>query len=187
MRKNLPKAAVMIPEYATRVFKGVIYDVYHWQQPMFDGTTATFEMLKRPDTLKVIVVDGDKLAVLEQQQPNYAFYDIPGGMHDKESEDELTAIKRELVEETGLVCKTWRLLSVKQPNKKIEQFVYIFLATDVIERRPQTLDAGEKITVHMLSLQETKKLLGSEKGRFLTEEIAGAASITDLLALPEYH
>ncbi len=36
-----------IPPNAKRVFKGIIFDVYQWQQKMFDGSKETFEMLKR--------------------------------------------------------------------------------------------------------------------------------------------
>lgn len=31
-----PKAKLQIPEDAKLVFKGIMYDVYQWQQKMFD-------------------------------------------------------------------------------------------------------------------------------------------------------
>lgn len=33
-----------IPSTAKRVFKGIIFDVYRWEQEMFDETTSTFEI-----------------------------------------------------------------------------------------------------------------------------------------------
>lgn len=52
------------------MFKGVIFDVYQWEQEMFDGTTQTFEKLKRPDTIMVIPVTEDgKIILTEQEQP----------------------------------------------------------------------------------------------------------------------
>jgi hypothetical protein len=38
---------------------GIVY-LYHWQQKMFDGREVTFEMLRRSDTVHVIV-DNDKI------------------------------------------------------------------------------------------------------------------------------
>ena len=35
-----------VPKQAKRVFKGVIFDVYQWEQEMFDGTKEIFEKLK---------------------------------------------------------------------------------------------------------------------------------------------
>ncbi|HEY4513381.1 MAG TPA: hypothetical protein VJH06_02610 [Candidatus Paceibacterota bacterium] len=59
-----------IPDDAKRVFKGVIFDVYQWEQEMYDGTKAIFEKLKRPDTVVVFPVLPDgKIILTEQEQP----------------------------------------------------------------------------------------------------------------------
>ena len=132
MRTVIPKNARLLPAEAKLVFKGVLYDTYQWPQKMFDGSIKTFEMLKRFDTVKVIAVKDGKIVVEYQRQPNTPyFYDVPGGWHDNENEDELQAIKRELVEETGLKFKSWKLIDVVQPFTKIDQFVYTFLASDL--------------------------------------------------------
>jgi 8-oxo-dGTP pyrophosphatase MutT (NUDIX family) len=188
MREHLPKNAVTIPKEAKRVFSGIIYDVYQWEQRLFDGSLTTFEMLKRPDTVKVLAIKDDRLVVLDQEQPNqHTFYDILGGMHDHEEETELEAIKRELLEETGLVFKTWKLISVKQPHRKIEQFVYMFLATDFITSKDQYLDAGEKIKIHLSPLAEAKSLLSSPEARFFPEALKNIHSTEDLRRLSSYN
>lgn len=188
MRKTLPKRAVLVPEDAERVFQGIIYDTYHWEQELYDGTKATFEMLKRPDTVKVIAIDNDNIIVLEQEQPNQGlFYDIPGGIHDHEEEDELAAVKRELLEETGMTFSNWKLVNVVQPHNKIEQFVYTFIATGLANQRKQQLDAGERIKMKHVSLDEAKILLTPPKGRFMPKEIEKALDIKGLLDLPEYN
>jgi hypothetical protein len=61
VRAVVPKNAKVIPKQAQRVFKGQIFDVYQWPQKLFDGSTQTFEMLKRPDTLTVLAIKNDKL------------------------------------------------------------------------------------------------------------------------------
>ncbi len=187
MRTKLPKRSILVPANATMVFKGVMYDIYHWQQQMFDGSMATYEMLKRPDTVKVIAVKDDKLVVLEQEQSHEPpHYDLPGGQHDNATEDELQAMQRELLEETGLSFNTWRLINIYQPNTKIEQFVYMYIATDFAREQPQKLDAGEKITVRYLPFDQAKQALTSEKARYNPREIEKVSSLQELLATPEY-
>lgn len=56
MRKYVPDGAKLLPKEAKKVFSGVISEVYQWPQELFDGTTATFEMIKRPDTVKIVAV-----------------------------------------------------------------------------------------------------------------------------------
>lgn len=42
------------------MFEGRIYDVYQWPQKLFDGSTETFEMLSRADTVKIIALVNEK-------------------------------------------------------------------------------------------------------------------------------
>ncbi len=188
MRTITPPDAKLLPLQAERVFKGMIFDVYHWQQPMFDGTTETFEMLKRPDTVKVIAIKDGKIVLLQEQQPHQpAFVDLPGGRHDRENETELMAAQRELVEETGMTFGTWRLLDVTQPHGKIDWLVYVFLATDFTTQANQSLDAGEKIDVTLIEFDALKALTNDPKTRYLPKDILDkVSSLEELLTLPEY-
>lgn len=187
-RTVLPPNARLVPENAKLVFKGMIYDVYHWQQEMFDGTFETFEMLKRPDTVRVIAIKDNQIVMLDQEQPGHGpFFDFPGGRHDFEGETELEAIKRETLEETGMTFKTWKLLDVIQPAGKIDYFIYTFLATDFESQGPQDLGSGEKITVTTISFDELKQLATNPKSRNLPRELLDKAGTLDgLLSLPEY-
>ena len=102
MRKYLPPTMKQIPVEAKCKFRGEIFDVYQWPQKMFDGTTKTFEMLKRDDTVTTVAVKNDKVVITYQTQPGQDwFYDLPGGRHDNPQEDELMAAQRGLKEETG--------------------------------------------------------------------------------------
>lgn len=60
MRKFIPEKVRLIPKEATKVFEGRIYDVYQWPQKLFDGSTETFEMLSRADTVKIIALVNEK-------------------------------------------------------------------------------------------------------------------------------
>ncbi|MEI7603954.1 MAG: hypothetical protein WCJ19_02970 [bacterium] len=56
MEYERPPISQPIPEDAVKVFSGVIFDVYQWQQLQFDGTYATFEKIKRNDVALVIPI-----------------------------------------------------------------------------------------------------------------------------------
>lgn len=189
MRSYLPPKLKPVPEQAERVFKGIIFDVYHWQQEMFDGSFETFERLKRPDTVEVMCVDGDQILVSKEQQPDCEeFLTVPGGRHDNETENELLAAKREIREELGYTFKNWKLIHAKQPISKIDHIVYTFLATDVEEVLEQQLDAGEKIEVVCYSFDEFKALKHDPMMSYYNRELMNPVnSLEELLDLPALH
>jgi ADP-ribose diphosphatase len=188
MKKLVPVSATLIPDSAKRVFKGVIYDVYQWQQELFDGTHGTFEMLKRPDTMSAICVIGDKIIVLEDEQPHRGSrMSFPGGRVD-EDEDVRDAIEREVHEETGYEFENWRLVKVWQPQTKIEWFIYLYVAWGGKQTAEPHLDAGEKITTELQSFDATSKKVFAKEGylgevKSIFEDVD---SLQGLLALPEF-
>jgi ADP-ribose pyrophosphatase len=187
VRTIIPNNAKLVPAEATCVFEGKIFSVWQWQQEMYDGSFETFEMLKRPDIVTVVAVKGDRIIIVDQEQPTMKpFMDLPGGRHDIQNETELEAAKRELLEETGMSFKTWKLIEVRQFLPKIENFLYLFLATDFESQVEQNLDAGEKITVREVSFDEFGKLIASPKFRTKPQLLNSIQSIDELLNLPEY-
>lgn len=191
MLKTLPDDAILIPDNAEVVFSGKIFDVYQWPQMLFEGSVATFEMLKRPDTVQVIVEDKGKLILIDDEQPGRASHvHFPGGRVDPEDSSWLEAAKRELKEETGIECKEWKLIAVVQPQPKIEWFVPWYLATDVTNRGVQsTDDGGEKIEVLERGFNEVRgSVLGGQEPtmQYATSIFLRCKSVEELLALPEY-
>ncbi len=152
-----------IPTDAKRVFKGVIFDVYQWQQQMFDGTNETFEMLKRPDTVEVIAIQNGQILMTHQSQPNKPdFFSLFGGRVE-EGEEPSAAAKRELLEESGLASDDWELLKIYRPLSKMEWSIYIYIARDCKKISEQKLDAGEKIVTVSYSFSEFFEKLISDK------------------------
>ena len=188
MREYVPDGIMTIPENAKKVFEGKIFDVYQWPQKLYDGTTETFEMLRRNDTVNAIGIKDGKIVITHQKQPRKDwFYDFPGGRHDNPDENELAAAKREMLEETGMSFRSWKLVRVCQPYLKMDWLVYTFIATDFIEQVQQNLDGGEQIEVVEVSFEELKQLARTEK-RFTDNEIIdNANSLDDLLNLPALH
>src|SRR3989338_5835820 len=109
-----------IPDQAKCVFQGKIFDIYQWEQKMFDGSYATFERAKRMGTVQIIATQGNKVLLSFESQPDKPnFYTLFGGRME-EGEEPLVAAKRELLEESGLEAKEWELFKVYDPISKID-------------------------------------------------------------------
>ncbi len=155
MKIERPISKQPIPGNATKVFSGVLFDVYQWEQELFDGTKTLFEKVRRPDTVVVFpVMDDGKILLTEQEQPGRgAFIGATGGRVD-EGEDILEAAKRELLEETGFEASEFILWDVQQPSTKIEWAVYTFIAKGLKRVADMDLDAGEKIRLKPVDFEE---------------------------------
>jgi len=152
-----------VPTNAKRVFKGIIFDVYQWQQKMFDNSVETFEMIKRPNTIEVIAVNNNKIMISHQSQPTKKdFYSLFGGRAEA-NEDTLTTAKRELLEESGLASNDLELFIEHHPDPKIDYTIYTYIARDCKKISNPKLDAGEKIEVIELTFNEFVDIVLSDK------------------------
>lgn len=147
----------MIPPEARCVFAGEIFRVYQWPQRLYDGSVATFEMVRRPDTVFVIAVDdAGKVLVNDEEQPGGIVRrgHLPAGRVDPEDATIIAAAQRELREETGWEFADWQLLEVVQPEPKMEWFIHLVLAQQPVRHKPPRYDEGERITTRAITWQE---------------------------------
>lgn len=159
-----------IPNDAKRVFKGVIFSVYQWQQKMFDGTYETFEMIKRPNTIEIIATQNNEILMSHQSQPNkHDFYSLFGGRAE-ENEDPLVTAERELLEESGLVSDDWEFIKSYQPIHKLDWEIYLFVARNCKKVADPKLDPGEKIETIACSFDEFEKIV--ERDEYWGNELA---------------
>lgn len=167
-----PKSKQPIPDTATRVFKGVIFDVYQWEQRLYDGTIATFEKLKRADSAVVFPVLPDgRILLTEQEQPGKEpFIGACGGRID-EGEDALAAARRELLEESGYTAREFVLWDARHPTSKIDWVIYTFIAKGLERVAEPSLDGGEKIKLKPVTFDEFVELGSS--GHFSEKEVSG--------------
>lgn len=170
MEIKRPKSKQPIPDNAKKVFGGVLFDVYQWEQELFDGTKTLFEKLKRPDTVVVFpVLDDGKIILTEQEQPGKEpFIGATGGRVDA-GEDILEAAKRELLEESGYEASEFVLWDAQHPTSKIDWVVYTFIAKGLKKVADMNLDAGEKIALKLVSLDEFIEIAINEN--FVEKEI----------------
>lgn len=162
MPKILPVGARLVPTFAKKVFEGEIFDVYQWQQELYDGSHATYEMLKRPDTVCILAVDeqGEIIVTDEEQSGGIVRKNtLPLGRVES-GESTLAAAKREMREETGYEFNNWKLIAISQPEKKIEWFVYLYLASEVSGVFEAALDPGERIVVKRADYETVKRGVG---------------------------
>lgn len=155
-KRDLPENAILIPDIASKVFMGKIFDVYQWEQRLFDGSTTTYEMLRRPDTVLVIALDDDdQVIVMREQQSGLPPREVrvPGGKVNVDDESTLAAVQRELFEETGIRMKQWVFAEVVQPEIKLEWFIHVFVARGIASTGMAQTDAGEKIDLGRMSYE----------------------------------
>ncbi len=170
-----------LPDHARKVFSGVLFDVYQWDQEMYDGSTAVFEKVRRADSAGVLAVTPDKkIVVTYQEQPSIApFWSLIGGIVD-DGETARVAAERELLEEAGLHGELMDWFQVK-PATKIEWTIYGYIAHNCTKVAEQHLDAGEKITLHELSFDAF--IACTQRDDFRDTEVA--IEVLRALAFPE--
>ena len=165
-KRPLPPHTKLHSKKSELVFKGVRFDTYQWQQKQFDGSTATFEVVKRDDTVVIIPVIDGKIVVVNEQQPHW---DKPGcalaaGMVHPEEDLDIAA-RRELEEETGLMFENYHLVHIGSNAPGVEWFTYTFIATGYKGSKEKHLDPGEKNEVMKLSLEKVLEM--TKKREFL--------------------
>jgi ADP-ribose pyrophosphatase len=148
-------ASWQLPANATRVFKGVIFEVWQWNQEMYDGSTALFEVVKRQGTVVIIARVGGTFLIQEQEQPHVKepFLTLTSGRVE-EGEEPLAAAQRELLEETGYEARTWKVFKHDDGKGKLLWPITTFVATDLTNVSEPRLDGGEKITARLVSFDE---------------------------------
>jgi ADP-ribose pyrophosphatase len=152
-----------IPDNAIKVFEGIMFDVYQWEQELFDGTKATFEALKRQASVTILAeVDGKIIFNNEEQPGKPAFSALPGGRVEKD-DTPLSAAQRELLEETGYESGDWQEWFTADAGNmsKLEWNSYYFIARDCKKMKEPKLDAGERVETALISFEE---LLEKRKG-----------------------
>lgn len=152
---NNPNKKPNLPENATRVFKGILFDVYHWQQKMFDGSYRTFEAIKRIDTVQIIAITTNKkIIMLKEEQPFVGeFISVPGGQIER-YQTPIEAVNIELLEETGGKSNQIELWQKRPFGSKIQWNSYYYIAKDIKIIQAAKPEIGEKIKTYEVTFEE---------------------------------
>ncbi len=139
-----------LPANAKKVFCGIIFNTYQWEQEQFDGTFKTFEAVERPDTVVVIPIVDNKIIILDEEQPGgIKRLNFPTGRLDLDEEPKVAAL-RELHEETGITPLSIEPLDEEEPFSKIKWKLYFYIARGIKNSEELHLDPGEKIRINYM-------------------------------------
>ena len=148
-----------MPTHAKKVFQGIIFSVWQWEQKLYDGSVATFEALKRPDTVNVIGVLPDKRIMLVwDEQPHRQGVITPAGGRIEEGETPEVAGRREMLEETGYKAGGMKLWYEYNPSSKADWSVFMYIAKDLRKVGEAHLEAGERIKPRTYTFDEFLQL-----------------------------
>jgi ADP-ribose pyrophosphatase len=113
------------------------------------------EVLRRPDSVSIVAVDGGELVVVRQTRAgaDERTLELPAGsIEDGETPEQCAA--RELVEECGLEAGAWRKLGEfwAAPDYSTE-FVHAFEATELVDVGIGEREEGDDLLMERLPLR----------------------------------
>ena len=126
-----------------------------------------YYVLEYPEWVNTIAITRDRKFVFIRQYRHglgCALMELCAGVCDPEDASPLAAARRELLEETGYGRGTWReLLTVSANPSTHTNLTHCFVAEDVEPVSEQHLEATEDLTVHLLSQDEVRDLLLTDR------------------------
>ncbi len=150
-----PAATRPMPNTAKKVFTGHIFDIWQWEQELYDGSTAVFERARRPDYAYMIgVLPDQRVLLVEDEQPDRGSVLTAAGGKVDPNEDPERGAQRELLEETGYAPKTVVHWHTYQPSGKTEYLVHAFIGRDATKVTEPELEGGERISVQLMSFDD---------------------------------
>lgn len=130
------------------IYDGKYLDLEKLDIRLKDGRTGAREIVRVPDAVAVLPVDGDgTVHLVRQHRPaiGRTILEIPAGLLDS-GEDEETAAKRECEEETGFrPGKLEHILSYAHAEGYSTGFITLFLGTDLTHTGKKHFDSTEYV------------------------------------------
>lgn len=162
------------------VFKGKVFDIDSATVELPDGSIGRRDVMCHPGGVGVLAID-ENLDVYMVRQYRYGasdvLFEIPAGKLNW-GEDPYTCGKRELEEETGLVCDNLISLGELYPTPAIStEKIYIYLAREFTQGQVH-LDEDEYLNVEKISFIELYNMV-------LNNEVTDAK--TQIAVLKAYH
>ena len=127
------------------VYEGIFIKVRHDTVRVNDREYVR-EIVESNTGVLIAAIDSEnRIVLVKQHRHNHGdVYEVPAGAI-KENENPRQAAKRELLEETGIAAKKWRLISAHHNGVHNEGLNYFFLAQGLSTRK-NSPDQDEQIS-----------------------------------------
>ena len=139
------------------IFDGVILHVKRDTVTLPNGSSAVREVIRHIGAVCVIPVTENNEVIMERQfryPLDRVILEIPAGKLDAPDEDRLSAIQRELREETGYTADEWTELGDFHPAPAYsDEYITMYMARGLHKGR-QDLDADEFLDVCTIPLAD---------------------------------
>ncbi len=139
------------------IFDGIILHVLRDTVRLPNGNEAVREVIRHIGAVCVIPVleNGDVIMERQYRYPvDRVILEIPAGKLDTAEEDRLSAIQRELREETGYTAEEWTVLGDFHPAPAYsDEFITMYMARK-LRKGDQHLDADEFLDVCTIPLKD---------------------------------
>lgn len=151
--KNLNEITIDSEE----IFDGQVLHLYKDTVQLPNGKSATRETIRHIGAVAIVPMTEDGKVVVERQfryPLNRVITEIPAGKLDSKTEDRLSAAKRELEEETGLIANEWIEIGDYYPAAAYcDEVITLYLARG-LQKGIRNLDEDEFLNIEKISLEE---------------------------------
>ena len=151
--KNLNETRIESEE----IYDGQVVHLYKDTVELPNGKCATRETIRHVGAVAIVPLTEDGNVVVERQfryPLDCVITEIPAGKLDSKSEDRLSAAKRELEEETGLIASDWMELGDYYPAAAYTDEVITMYLARGLQKGTRNLDEDEFLNIMEVSLDE---------------------------------
>lgn len=139
------------------IFDGVVLNVKRDMVRLPNGNEAVREVIRHIGAVCVIPVTDDGKVIMERQYRyplDRVILEIPAGKLDAPDENRMSAIQRELREETGYTADDWQELGDLHPAPAYsDEYISMYLARG-LHKGDRHLDADEFLDVYAIPLKD---------------------------------
>ena len=139
------------------IFDGIVLHVVRDTVSLPNGHSAIREVIRHIGAVCIIPVTENNEVIVERQYRyplNRVILEIPAGKLDSPDENRLSAIQRELREETGYSADEWTEIGDFHPAPAYsDEYITMYLARG-LHKGKQDLDADEFLNVYTIPLKD---------------------------------
>ena len=139
------------------IFDGVVLHVKRDTVTLSNGGSAVREVIRHIGAVCVIPITENNEVIMERQYRyplDRVILEIPAGKLDTPDENRLSAIQRELREETGYTADSWTEIGDFHPAPAYsDEYITMYLAQG-LHKGAQDLDADEFLDIYAVPLKD---------------------------------